>query len=65
MKATAKHWVNYNGAWHRTGETFDVRPEDAEQVKRFADIGKEPVQETAPETVEEPVRRTRKRKADA
>lgn len=31
MKVIAKHWINYNGVWHRHGEIFDV--EDFDTVR--------------------------------
>ena len=70
MKATAKHWVNYNGTWHPAGETFDIRKEDAETMKAFAVIqDEEPKNEPEPEPEEEknaePIKRGRRRKAEA
>ena len=63
MKAKAKHWVNYNGVWHRMGEVFDIEDKDAEEMKRYAEVsdGKPDVTE-APE--EEPAKRARKRRAE-
>lgn len=28
MKVRAKHWINYNGVWHKGGDKFDI--EDSE-----------------------------------
>lgn len=28
MKVRAKHWINYNGCWHKGGEEFEI--DDAE-----------------------------------
>ena len=63
MKAKSKHWVNYNGVWHGTGEVFDIEDKDAEEMKRYAEVsGGSPDVTEAPE--EEPARRVRKRRAE-
>lgn len=60
MKVMAKHWLNYNGVWHKGGDVFEV--EDFEQVKEFA----EPAGEVFESEVfpPEPKRRGRQKKAD-
>lgn len=60
MKVIAKHWLNYNGVWHKGGEAFEV--EDFEQVREFA----EPVKEVFVSEVfpPEPKRRGRPKKTD-
>lgn len=35
MKVVAKHWLNYNGVWHKGGEEFEV--ENFDEVKEYAD----------------------------
>lgn len=62
MKAKAKHWIKYNGKWHGAGEAFEIEDADAEEMKRTCEViedAEKPVTET-----EEPVKRTRKRKAE-
>lgn len=57
MKVRAKHWLNYNGVWHKGGEEFEV--DNFEQVKDYA----EPVQfESAVFPPEEPKKRGRPKK---
>lgn len=62
MKAKAKHWVNYNGVWHMTGEEFQIDNADAAEMKLYADL----VEENEPEKCEtqEQAKRGRKRKTD-
>lgn len=67
MKVIAKHWVNYNGVWHKSGDEFEVN--DFEAVKDFAVKGpqeaaqrEEYVSEVFP-PVEQPKRRGRPKKA--
>lgn len=31
MKVRAKHWINYNGAWHKGGDEFEI--DDAEIIE--------------------------------
>ena len=69
MKAKARHWVKYNGAWHRAGESFVIDAKDAEEMKHFAevtdggpDVTEDAEEETAAE--EAPVRRGRKRRTE-
>lgn len=66
MKVKAKHWINYNGAWHKAGETFEV--EDFEEVKDHADkVVEEPeqyVSEIFPPVEEQPKRRGRPKKTE-
>ena len=35
MKVRARHWLNYNGTWHRAGDEFEV--DDIEEVKEYVD----------------------------
>lgn len=67
MKATAKHWVNYNGTWHMKGETFVIDKADAEEMKLYAELiddDEQPVNEQPSEEPKEPAKRGRKRKAE-
>lgn len=34
MKVRAKHWLNYNGVWHKAGEIFDV--DNFDEVREYA-----------------------------
>lgn len=60
MKAIARHWVKYGGAWRQTGETFEINKADAEEMRKFADVIPDEAQEQ-----EQTVRRGRKRKTEA
>ena len=68
MRATAKHWVNYNGTWHMQGETFEIDKADAEEMKLYAelidDYDEQPVNEPTADEPKEPAKRGRKRKAE-
>lgn len=68
MKAKAKHWVNYNGVWHMTGEVFNIDPADVDEMKLYADVMGDALatNETEQEELisEEPAKRGRKRKAE-
>lgn len=33
MKVRAKHWLNFDGTWHRCGEVFDLPAAEAEQLR--------------------------------
>lgn len=61
MKAIAKYWVNYNGAWHPQGDIFEIDAADAEEMKQHVEL----VEEEPHETDEAPVKRGRKRKTEA
>ena len=56
MKVIAKHWLNYNGVWHKGGEEFEV--DDFETVKEYADLAEETSEIFPPE----PKRRGRPKK---
>lgn len=58
MKATAKHWVKYDGAWHGKGEVFQIRSEDAEEMRQYAEIEEE-AEPAVPKA--EPARKARRR----
>ena len=62
MKVIARHWLNYNGVWHKAGEEFEV--DDFEAVKEYVDVrprtgGEEFVSEVFPP---EPKKRGRAKK---
>lgn len=61
MKVIAKHWVNYNGVWHRGGEEFEV--EDFDEVKEYADAKSDDYVSAVfpPETVAEEPKKKRKK----
>lgn len=66
MKCKAKHWVKYNGAWHRAGEEFRISPLDADEMKIHGDLTEE-AEDAEPEDeteAQEPAKRGRKRKAE-
>lgn len=73
MKVIAKHWLNYNGVWHKGGDAFDV--DDFEDVKEHAEKAEEEtdkVDETyvsnifppADEPAEQPKKRGRPKKTE-
>ena len=64
MKVKAKYWLNYNGVWHRAGETFEV--DNYDEVKNHAEEVKEQyVSEIfPPDTTEQPKRRGRPKKIE-
>ena len=66
MKVKAKHWINYNGAWHKAGETFEV--DDFDTVKGHADkveeVKEQYVSEIFPPVEEQPKRRGRPKKSE-
>ena len=73
MKVKAKHWLNYNGVWHKGGETFEV--DSFDEVKGHAEKVNEEVQETGntyiseifppvDEPVEQPKKRGRPKKTE-
>ncbi len=69
MKVKAKHWLNYNGTWHKGGETFEV--DDFDTVKDHAEkVGeaKEEVKEQYVSEIfppeEQPKRRGRPKKTE-
>ena len=70
MKVKAKHWLNYNGVWHRAGETFEV--EDFDTVKDHAEkvgeakeeVKEQYVSEIFPPVEEQPKRRGRPKKTE-
>lgn len=33
MKVRAKHWLNFDGTWHRCGEVFDLPAAEAERLR--------------------------------
>ena len=33
MRVRAKHWLNFNGTWHRCGEVFDLPAAEAERLR--------------------------------
>ena len=39
MKVKAKHWLNYNGVWHKGGDEFEIPDGDLEQVAEYVEAG--------------------------
>lgn len=66
MKVKAKYWINYNGTWHKAGETFEV--DDFDTVKDHADkveeVKEQYVSEIFPPVEEQPKRRGRPKKTE-
>lgn len=65
MKVTAKCWLNYNGVWHKGGESFDV--DNIEEIKDYVTVNSEYVSEIFPSdepVVEPPKRRGRPKKTE-
>lgn len=67
MKVKAKHWLNYNGVWHKGGDIFEAN--DFEAIKEHVEKVEETVEETQyvseifpPE--EQPKRRGRPKKTE-
>jgi len=67
MRVKAKHWLNYNGVWHKGGDTFEA--DNFDEIKEHV----EKVEETVDETpyvseifppVEQPKRRGRPKKSE-
>lgn len=44
MRVKAKHWLNYNGVWHKGGDTFETN--DFEAIKEHVEKVEETVEET-------------------
>ena len=75
MRVRAKHWLNIDGTWHRSGEEFQLPADRAEALRGSVEIldtvppvRKEAVPEEAkPETPAEasPKKRSRSKKAAA
>ena len=75
MRVRAKHWLNIDGTWHRSGEEFLLSAEAAEQLRGSVElldavspVRKEAAQaEVKPEAPAEaaPKKRSRSKKAAA
>ncbi len=53
MKVRAKHWLNFDGTWHRCGEEFSLPADEAERLRASVEIldAAPPVKkESVPET---------------
>lgn len=75
MKLKAKHWIKYQGEWHKAGDVFHIHENDAEEMKAYGEViaeaedktdeaPDEAPEEAQEETQEEPVRRGRRRKIE-
>ena len=71
MKLKAKHWIKYQGEWHKAGDVFRINEGDVEEMKAYGEVIVEAEDKTeeapdeAPEDAqEEPVRRGRRRKIE-
>lgn len=58
MKVIARHWLNYNGVWHKAGEEFEVN--DIEEVKEYVD----PIIDFQVPLTKEPAKRGRPKKTE-
>ena len=75
MKLKAKHWIKYQGEWHKAGDVFRINEGDVEEMKAYGEViveaedkteeaPDEAQEETQEETQEEHVRRGRRRKIE-
>lgn len=75
MKLKAKHWIKYQGEWHKAGDVFRINEGDVEEMKAYGEViaeaedkadetPDEAPEEAQEETQEEPVRRGRRRKIE-
>ena len=39
MKVKAKHWLNYNGVWHKGGDEFEIPDEDFKEISEYVKVG--------------------------
>lgn len=63
MKVQARHWVNYNGVWHKCGEAFEINDADAADILGYVvEIRGESKQENS--EAQAPAKRGRKRKSE-
>ena len=65
MRVKAKHWLNYNGVWHKGGDTFEADNFDEikEHVEKVDTEETQYVSEIFP-PVEQPKRRGRPKKSE-
>lgn len=75
MKLKAKHWIKYQGEWHKAGDVFHINEGDVDEMKAYGEViaeaedkakeaPDEAPEEAQEETQEEPVRRGRRRKIE-
>lgn len=61
MKVRAKHWLTYDGAWHQSGDVFEIAGTDADMMAGMVEIVETPVVPEEPKPQERP-KRTRGKK---
>lgn len=52
MTVVARHWVNFNGVWHRPGERFEA--DSIEELRDYVIVMGEPVISAPPVEADEP-----------
>lgn len=48
MKVRAKHWINYNGTWHKGGEEFEIDDSEILDGVEFVEAAQEEQQAATP-----------------
>ena len=38
ISVRAKHWLNYNGTWHKGGDIFEINPDDKDAVAEYVTV---------------------------
>ena len=38
MKLKAKHWIKYQGEWHKAGDVFRINEGDVEEMKAYGEV---------------------------
>lgn len=64
MKVTAKQWIQYDGAWHPCGETFEVKDTDLTGMAGAVEPSGEP-RPAEPGDSEQKPKRVKSRKTEA
>ena len=54
MKARAKHWLNYGGEWHETGDVFEIAGGDVNRMAAEVDLIPDPSPAPAPDPAPAP-----------
>lgn len=62
MKVKAKHWLNFDGVWHRAGETFEISTADAGRISEHIETAETPVTDEV--ETEMPKKRGRPKRTD-
>ena len=54
MKVKAKHWVKYDGLWHRAGEVFDISLTEVDRMSADVDLAEPLDRDAEPDIAEVP-----------